>query len=248
MRTGVVAAVVVVSAVLVGAVAGVGTGCGRPAAAGPLMKEERPLDTFTEVEVSGAGTLILTQGAAVSLSIEAPQEVLRDLDTKVEGGVLKMGPRSDRPTVHPWPGKEDITYHLSVRDLSRVDLRGATDVRSKNTLTPARLEISGAGSHDVNLQVESGALRLDMQGSGRVTVAGTSDTLHFVSKGSARLHATGLSCRAASIDCNGSSRVEIGDSQELAVRIAGNAEVSYTGDPMLSTAIYGSGKVTRSTP
>ena len=212
------------------------------------MKEERPLDTFTEVEVSGAGTLILTQGAAVSLSIEAPQEVLRDLDTKVEGGVLKMGPRSDRPTVHPWPGKEDITYHLSVRDLSRVDLRGATDVRSKNTLTPARLEISGAGSHDVNLQVESGALRLDMQGSGRVTVAGTSDTLHFVSKGSARLHATGLSCRAASVDCNGSSRVEIGDSQELAVRIAGNAEVSYTGDPMLSTAIYGSGKVTRSTP
>lgn len=57
-----------------------------------------------------------------------------------------------------------------------------------------------------------------------------------------------LECRAATIDCGGSSRVEVGISQELAVRIAGSAQVSYAGDPKLRTAIYGSGKVTRCGP
>lgn len=224
------------------------TSCAAPGLGGSAIKEQRPIAPFTQIELGGAGTLLITQGQTPTLAVEAAEAVLNSVDTEVEREILKIGPRDELGFIGLSAGKTDITYHLCVTDLTKLDLRGSASVRSEGTLTLGSLEVAGAGSNEVNLLVDAGSLELSMQGAGEVTISGVSDTLRFVSKGSTGLRASDLCSQTVTVDCSGSSRVEVNAAKELAVRIAGSASVSYVGDPALTTAVYGTGTISRETP
>lgn len=222
--------------------------CATTGLGGPAVKEQRPIAAFTQVELSGAGTLLITQGKAATLTVESSQAVLENVDTKVEGGILKIGLRDELGPIGLSAGTTDITYRLCVTNLTKLDLRGSTSVRSEGMLTLSSLEVAGAGSNEVDLLVDADSLDLNMQGAGEVTIAGASDALRFVSKGSTGLRASTLCCQTVTVDSSGSSRVEVDAVEELAIRIAGSANVSYVGDPALTTGVYGSGTIAKETP
>ncbi|MBN1459991.1 MAG: DUF2807 domain-containing protein [Armatimonadetes bacterium] len=238
-----------VSIVFMLAVVGLSMASGAaPGLWSPAVKDQRPIAAFTQIELSGAGTLLITQGQTPTLAVEAAEEVLNSAATKVEREILKIGPRDELGLLGPSAGRTDITYHLCVTDLTKLDLRGSASVRSEGTLTLSSLEVAGAGSNEVNLLVDAGSIELNMQGAGEVTISGVSDTLRFASKDSTGLRASKLCCQTVTVDCGGSSRVEVNAVDELAVRIAGSASVSYLGDPALTTAVFGSGAISKETP
>jgi hypothetical protein len=245
MNRGVLMAVIVVVAVVVVGAAWFAVGYGLTRGTGPVVSEDRTVSTFTQVDVSGEGTLVISQGDVPSLTIEAQQNVLDRLETSVSGDTLRIEHRWHWFGFGAFWGSEPITYHLTVPDLSAIKLSGAVAVRGEGSLDAEEFVIECSGSSDVNLEMRADSVRVNTSGSADITLAGQVDTVVFDSSGSTKILARDLASRIATIDCSGSSDIEVNASEQLNVNASGSSTVSHVGDPVLNTNISGSGEVRR---
>jgi hypothetical protein len=245
MSKGVITALVVVAVVVALAAAWIGLGYAVSAHSGPVATEERPVSDFTAVEVHGSGTLIITQGPAPSLVVEAKRRVLDRVTATVSGGTLTLD--CDSRWYTPWALSRDdhVTYRLTVVGLTKIAAHGSTDIQAQGTLVTDQLELSASGSSDVALELKVQTLSVRTSGSADATLSGTADVLSFTSTGSASLYSRDLQSRVATIDCSGSADVEVSVSEQLNVNISGSGDVSYAGDPEVNSSITGSGDIER---
>ncbi|HLA80535.1 MAG TPA: head GIN domain-containing protein [Thermoleophilia bacterium] len=248
MRGGVLAAVIVVAVVAFVGAAWFGLGYGLTRATGPVVSEDRNVPAFTQVDVSGKGSLIITQGDTPSLRIEAQQGVLDRLETSVSGDTLRIEPRSHWFGFGAFRGSEPITYHLTVPDLEGLKLSGSVAVKGEGSFDAAEFVIECSGSSDVNLYVRADKVQVNSSGSSDITLAGRVDTVVFDSSGSTNIFARGLASRIATVNCSGSSDIELSASEQLNVDASGSSTVSYVGNPVLNTNISGSGEVRQLSP
>ena len=243
MSKGILAVLIGIVIVVVVAAAWIGVGYAVSRPGGPIATEVRQISSFTAVDVPGSGTLIITQGPAPSLVVEASRGVLDRLKTTVSGGVLTLD--SSGSWTRPWTfwRNDHVTYRLTVTDLTRIEAQGSADIQAQQTLTADKLELSTSGSSDVTLALKVQTLSVRTSGSGDVTLSGVADVLTFTSSGSSDLRARGLQSRVATIKCSGSSDVEVSVSEQLNVDISGSGDVSYAGNPKVNSSISGSGDV-----
>ncbi len=194
------------------------------------------------MDVSGRGTLYITQGAP-SLTVEARQSILDRLETTVNGDTLRIGFRPRGFGFQIFWANEPITYHLTVPDLSAIKLSGAVAVKGEGTFEATEFAIQCSGSSDVTLEVRADNVRLNTSGSADITLTGQADTLFCDTSGSTNVHARDLATRTATVDCSGSSDIEVNASERLDVSASGSSTVSHVGTPILTTNISGSGEV-----
>ncbi len=245
MRTGLLIGVIVVAVLVVIGAAGVGVGYVLTRGAGPVVSETREISSFTRVDLSGKGVLILSQGATPTLRIEAQRNVLDRLETTVNGDTLRIHQRWRWFDYGVSWGHEPITYHLTVPDLRAVKLSGAVSVQGESHFTAGEFVIECSGSSEVSLDMRADNLRVNTSGSSDITLTGKADTVSFNSSGSTKISARGLASRIATIDCSGSSNIEVNAREQLNVDASGSSTVSHLGDPVLNTNISGSGEVRR---
>ena len=245
MSKGILAVLIVVAVVVVLAAAWTGIGYAVSHSSGPLVTEARQISSFTAVDVRGSAKLIITQGSAPSLVVEARRGVLDKVRTTVSGGTLTLDRRGRWFTPWTFWGDDQVTYRLTVTDLTKIEAHGSADIQGQQTLVADQLEVSGSGSSDITLELKVQTLNVQTSGSGDVSLSGTADVLNFTSSGSSDLHSRGLQSRVATIKCSGSSDVEVSASQQLNVDISGSGDVSYAGNPAVKSSISGSGDINR---
>ncbi len=245
MRTGTLVAIIVAVVIVVAAGVWLGLGYALARSNGPSVTEERQIGMFSGVEVDGEATLLITVGDTTSLRVEAQQSVLERLRTSVEEDTLHLRERDAWLNVGGLWGQERITYHLTVPSLKAMDLSGAIAVHGTGALETDELVISCSGSTDLDLQVQAGTLRLKTSGSADVRLTGSADSVFYDNSGSTHAAAAGLTSQTVSVECSGSSDIEVNAVESLRVRASGSSKVSYLGDPVLDTDISGSGEVRR---
>jgi mRNA-degrading endonuclease RelE of RelBE toxin-antitoxin system len=193
-----------------------------------LATESRPVAGFDEVELRGIGTLVVAEGDAESLEIEAEPRVLRKISTEVEGGRLVIAPeRSFR-------ARQPIEYRLTVDDLSAIELAGAARAEGSG-VTAERLSVVAGGASEVFLDGLSAAvLYVAVAGTGTVEVAGEADRQVVETEGTGTYIAGDLASREAAVTAGGASEATVRVSDVLAVEIGGASRVAYLGDPRVS--------------
>jgi Putative auto-transporter adhesin, head GIN domain len=245
MRKGVLITIVVVAFVIIVAGAWLGIGLALGRATGPVVSEERDIPMFSRVDLSGEGTLIVTAGDAPELRVEAQQAILDRLETTVDGDTLRIRLRWSWFDFGGLWINEPITYYLTAPDLQSVELSGSTEVLGQSPFAAEEFLIDCSGSTDVSLEVRAVSLSVDTSGSSDVTLTGQADTLAFDTSGSTTIVARDLVSRVATIDCSGSSEIEVNVTDQLNVDASGSSTVLYLGDPTLNTDISGSGEIRR---
>ncbi len=245
MSKGIIAALIVVAVVVVLAGAWIGIGYAISEHGGPVVTEQRQVSNFTAVDVSGSGTLIITQGSTPGLVVEAKRGVLDRLNVTVSGGTLTLD--CDGRWYTPWTlwADDHVTYRLTVVDLTKIAAHGSTDIQAEGALVADQFDLSASGSSDVALELKVQTLSVRTSGSADATLSGTVDVLDFTSTGSASVYSRELQSRVATIDCSGSADFEVSVSEQLNVNISGSGDVSYAGDPEIKSSISGSGSIDR---
>ena len=196
-------------------------GCSVVSGSGQVESETRQVSGFTGIELSGIGEVTIEQGATEALTIEADDNVLPALTSKVEDSVLELGtkPRTTVRTRNP------IRYRVTVKDLTSIELSGSGSV-------------SGA-------DLRANALRVDISGSGTVDLAGSADQQEVEVSGSGRYEAAELPSRSVTIEISGSGKATVAASEQLRVEISGSGTVTYSGDPQIDQSISGSGRLVK---
>ena len=186
---------------------------------GQVATETRQVSGFTKIDLSGTGEVTIEQGAAESLTVEADDNVLPSLTSKVSDSTLKLG----KKTGTTLRTRSPIRYHVTVKELTG-------------------LEVSGAGSvHAQGMTLQT--LRVDISGSGAVNVTGSAVEQDVQVSGSGTYDAADLPSQKVTAEISGSGQVAVAVSRELKIDISGSGTVTYSGDPSVKQDVSGSGRV-----
>ena len=209
---------------------------------GNVRSESRDVHDFDRVEVSGAGSLTITQGTSEALTIRAEDNLLPMLQSTVRNGKLTLAPSPGTPISPTKP----IEYDLTVEQLAELDMSGAADA-SATGLHADQLTVDVSGSGGTRLdQVTASALTVRLSGSGSASASGQAPQQTVAISGSGSYEAPGLASQRAVVDVSGSGSCSLRVSDRLTATVSGSGSVRYVGSPAVEQHVSGSGSVTRS--
>ena len=206
---------------------------------GNVVTEEREVSGVERVSLEFVGDLTVIQGDEEGLTIEADDNLMEVIETRMQGHELIIGldENVDVDTDNP------IRYTLRVRDLDRITVSGSGNVVSqKLDVETLDLRISGSGNMTIEELVTTD-LEVRISGSGNVDLLGTADEQDIHITGSGNYHAGDLHSRQVNVVVSGSGDVSVWPDESLDVRITGFGNVSYYGSPKVTQSITGSGSI-----
>jgi hypothetical protein len=187
---------------------------------GKIVTEPRSVSGFSGISLNGTGRLLIERTGTESLTVTADDNLLPEIRTEVHGDRLEIGLKDFATNIRP---SANIIYKVTVKDLRN-------------------LGVSGSGTADAK-GLQTGRLKIDISGSGKVSADGTADDLEIDISGSGAFRGDALRSKRAEIDISGSGSAVVAVAEKLDVDVSGSGSVSYIGDPQVKKNISGSGSV-----
>ncbi len=209
---------------------------------GNSVIETREVPPSSAVFLSGIGDLSVVQGDSPTLSIEAEENFLPLIKTRVQDGILSIGLDT------PWMGtilpSRPIRYRLTVKDLTALTLSGAANIRASSLKCDhLSLVLSGAGNIRFD-QLTADEIRADLSGAGNIELEGQTSQQIVNLTGMGQYNAPYLNSRNAQIRLMGAGSAVLWVQDALDVTIGGVGSVKYYGTPRVTRTLTGLGNVT----
>jgi hypothetical protein len=172
---------------------------------GTAVNEERKIDYVSKVVVKGNFKVDITCGETTNLKVEAEDNILPLIETKVEDEKLTI------KSLQNLTNLREIRIVLTTHTLTELDCEG------KNTIT-----IKGLNSDDFDLNID---------GENEVAVEGKVDNFSTTIDGESKLLAKDLLTKFTQINLYGEGKAEINARKSLKAKVKGAGSVDYYGDP-----------------
>lgn len=211
----------------------------RTNGSGNMVTEQREVSGFDKVRLEGIGSMVIEQGDAESLTIEADDNILPLITTEVSSGKLIIGFKKG---VFP-QNIHTIRYRLVVKDLTELDLSGLGDI-DLTGLTTDQLQINISGGGSVNVRdLSAQSLDADLSGLGSLTSSGEVEEQRVTISGGGSFAGERLKSKTADVNISGLGSAELWVTDALDVNISGGGDVNYYGNPRVSQNVTGLGNV-----
>ena len=204
---------------------------------GRVVSENRTVPGFQGIDLSGSPEVFIRQGAKQSLVVRTDDNLLKHLETRVEGGTLKIRFREGVSRV------TQCKIYITMAQLRALNISGSGSIQSENRFDSNDVAtwISGSGNLKLNLETRRAMTRIS--GSGNCELKGKADELTAEISGSGNLNAFDFPVPEADVAISGSGNCNLDVSRALTARISGSGSVSYRGNPTVNAAAFGSGQI-----
>lgn len=193
----------------------------RVRGSGDLETEMRDLQGFTGIVTTSFVDVDITVGSEFSVKVEADDNLLEYIETKVRRKTLYIDTRDG----YSLSSHENIRVIVMLPALEVVEISGSSD-----------MTITGVNGEE---------LEIGITGSGDITIEGKVEDIDISVTGSGDIDARDLHCDEAYIRISGSGDIDIAVESYLDVRVSGSGDVKYWGSPKISKSISGSGDIRR---
>lgn len=202
------------------------------------------LPTFKKVYISaGSIEVNLHQDNKSSIRLEGDKEAIEALDVKVVQGELEItykkgnGRSSKKGTI-----KVDIT----TRNLSAISTKGSVSIKSEKSWKVNSLNFLLTGSGEVEMTLNANNLVVQLSGSTELNLSGNADYQNIAVTGSGKYEGSDLKTNYSTVVLSGSGSASVFAKKTLDVTIYGSGDVHYKGTPKITSNIFGSGNVVKS--
>lgn len=188
---------------------------------GKVEKEIREIGSFSGITVNGVFHVLLTQGDKESLEIEADENLLDYIITKVDGKELII---EMKPNVTVKSSKK-LNVYITLKSIDKITLNGVGNVHCENALVLTTLKI-------------------DNSGVGNISLKGTADNFTGGNYGVGNIRAFDFEVQNCELKNSGVGNVDVNVKNNLKVINSGVGDITYTGEPkMVDINSNGVGKV-----
>lgn len=211
---------------------------------GNVVTETREVGDFTAIELDYPARVTATQGESVSVKIEAEDNLLSGLQTRVRGDKLEIFYRAESGRrVNP---TKPVRITIVVKDLRDVDFGGAGEL-TLNSIKTDELEISlsGAGNLKVN-DLAAKKFDVDLSGAGSMSASGAADDLNLTISGFGSFNGKDLRTKTADVNLSGAGSATVWVEDKLDAQVSGVGSVNYYGSPEVTKQVSGVGNVSKS--
>lgn len=228
---------------------------------GSLVNGEVQIHSFKSIEVNVHGQVYVEYGQKQYVYIEAQQNVINALSTKIDKDLWKIKlntPISDY----------DLKIHIVTPEIKRCDINGSAVVTVMGPHSrdgKFRSDVSGSGTlrasgmnalhKEVSLNVsgdgfillegiETKDLRTNISGSASVQFEGSASKYYARISGSSNVSDYNLVAREVDMVNSGSGTATLTCTNKLKAKVEGSASIYYKGNPSeVNTTVDGTGRI-----
>jgi hypothetical protein len=184
---------------------------------GVATTSTRTVDTFNEIELTGAARLEITIGALQPITLTGDENLLPLIKTEVASGKLTIS------STEGYIAQTPLVIRIAVPDVTKLTLTGGGAV-----------SLSG---------LQNSALSVLVIGAGELDLAGQTDQFTLSITGAGEVDALSLVAKAVNVSVTGAGDASVQASETLNVLIEGFGVVSYRGNPVVTPHISGLGSL-----
>jgi len=196
------------------------TSCQKLEETGKFTTQEPTVTEFSKIDIDAKARINIYQGTP-AISFEGDEGVINAMETTVENGKLTVQFDKKYDVIKV----DDITINISVKDLSLLKIKGENTITFIDDRTLNNLEV-------------------ELDGANTLISNGTANKVRYELLGENTIQAFDLVSQETSIRIIGESHAEVNCQDHLNVRIAGQGEVLYKGQPSIDKEILGEGRIT----
>ncbi|MCB0744472.1 MAG: DUF2807 domain-containing protein [Ignavibacteriae bacterium] len=181
--------------------------CGTPSikGSGNVTTEERTIDYVSKVDITGNFSVEINCGETNTLKIEAEDNILPLIETKVEDEKITIR------ELEKLTNLREIKIILSIHTLVELETNGKSNIIAKN--------------------INSDELDVSMDGEGEIQLEGKVDDLNISMDGEGKILAKDLQSKNAYVIVYGDGKSEIYARKSLKAKVKGEGVIDYYGDP-----------------
>ena len=205
---------------------------------GNIVTEARKVDGFKVLNIEYPAQVLIQQGSAEALKIEAEDNLLPDIKTEVHNATLEIfykrtGPSQVNPT-------KPVIITITVKNLDEVNFSSTGELTINRLKTKnIYIALKGDGNLKIN-EILAQNFGVKMSGTGNVTVSGQADNLYVSVGGTGSFEGATLRGKTACVYIRGAGSAMLWVDDNLEAKIAGAGAINYTGSPQVTQQInYG---------
>ncbi|HXB93557.1 MAG TPA: head GIN domain-containing protein [Puia sp.] len=208
---------------------------------GNIRTEDRSVNDFKNVEVSGAAKVLVSQGDHPAVKIEGDENLLPYME------VEQMG---DKITIHEKQGfhllpSNDLKVYVTAPIFNSIEASGACDIIGQNKISnPENLDLHVSGAGDIRMEIDAPRLGAEVSGSGSIYLKGQTKEVSLDLTGAGHAHCYDLLSESTKVEITGAGSAEVYASVRLDAEVSGAGEVKYKGNASeVSQHVGGAGSV-----
>lgn len=204
---------------------------------GNVKKETRSVSSFDAIKIGGAFEVHLSQGSSEGLVVEADENLLDIIESEVRGGTLVIDTKEDIRDA------DELNLYITFKDLEKMNLSGAVELKSDGKLKFDDLTIDGSGASEISLELEANRLECDFSGASEIELEGKAKYCSIDNSGASELNAYDFVVGEYNIEISGAGDAKIHCTDVLKASISGAASIRYQGDPKVDSRVSGAGSI-----
>jgi hypothetical protein len=207
---------------------------------GKFIKVDRALkDDFTSIEISGNFNMVLTQDSLPKLSIEADENLMDYIETKVKNHKLIIKNKKRITSA------KDITIFLTINQLKQMELSGAVVLRSSGKINLDEISLELSGASNVNMDLNCSTLNAHCNGSSTLKLIGAAVSAEIETSGACDIDNSQMVIESMKMEVSGAGKIIVNVLTKLDVKVSGAAVVEYMGTPEVHKEVSGAGSVNK---
>ena len=194
-------------------------------------KQTRTVPAFHGISVSSGIDLYLTQKNTQEVRVEADEEDMDDLVTKVEGGILKIYMK-DRSTWFDFDWKNnDRKVYVSFTTLDWLQASAGSDVTSQSVLNLENLDVDSSSGADVKLELNASDVKAQSSSGSDINLKGKANSLDASASSGSDINAGELLTQKCTANASSGSDIRVQVTEQLDANASSGADISYSGNP-----------------
>lgn len=182
-----------------------------------------PVKDFKKVDIGGAYSIIVKQGAEFNVSADGEEKDVDDLKIYEEGGVLHVKRTSPFNLFNnDW---KRIGIVITMPTIEGASFSGANKTRVSGFTGLSKLDVDVSGASQAEIDVETSELTLGLSGASKATLKGSAKSVNADLSGACKLEGTNMNIQNVDIHASGASKADFGRVANIKKDLSGASKV-----------------------
>ena len=207
---------------------------------GNIEVREFEVEEFHKIYVGGNYNLTLIPAKKNRVVIETDENLFRYINVESFDESLNIN------NVHKLKGSEGIFIDVYYQQIDQISSTGASKIGHEGILEAESLGIDLSGAGSVNLEINTGLVKVEMSGAGVIELSGRTDRQEAHISGAGGMMSEGLKSRECDVNLSGVGGANVYVTEKLEASITGIGGITYSGNPkLIEKQVSGLGKIMR---
>lgn len=207
---------------------------------GAVITENRTINSFNKLIISGAFQVELQQSPQYTLDIKTFENIHPYIEVDNTGNTLEIRFKRNISIRNSGP----IKVYISAPEVDDIEISGASSITTQQkSNTKIKIELSGASKG--NFTLNSPEISIGLSGASTILAKGATQTIDIDASGACQFNTTELLAETVNADIGGASKGKVFASVAINGEISGASSLKYEGNPTINTRTGGASSVNR---